>query len=220
MGSDGIAIAIASVALVIAIAALWRSGRRPATGHAVPLKNEPDDMPLRVEPGQIRPLVDRLDARSRRGLESAAGNAARHGHARVEIEHWLLALLQDRVGDLEAALREADIQAGDLLAELRTQVARFPNGHAEVPELATALVNLLLQAAEVATAEFGDDHVQPSHILYGLLTDPELRDRIGRKVPSLVAGDRLAVALTNSRPRPATDGTSPHGPGATANGEA
>ena len=53
----------------------------------------------------LRALITRLNDESRRALESAAGLCLSRTHYDVEIEHYLMKVLDDTAGDVAAILK-------------------------------------------------------------------------------------------------------------------
>ena len=69
-------------------------------------------------------LIGKLNATCRRGLEAAAGLCLSRTNYNVEIEHWLLKLLETPDTDLPRVLRHYDIDAGQV--EPRTERGARP----------------------------------------------------------------------------------------------
>ena len=57
----------------------------------------------------LRSLIGKLDETSRRALEGAAGLAVSRTHFDVELEHWLVKLVEDGESDLPRVLRRFEI---------------------------------------------------------------------------------------------------------------
>ncbi len=60
----------------------------------------------------LKSLVGRLNEPCRRALEAAAGLTLSRTHYNVEIEHWLLKLVDITDGDMVAILRHYEIDEG------------------------------------------------------------------------------------------------------------
>ena len=63
-------------------------------------------------PIDLKSLVGRLSAIGRRQLEAAAGLTLSRSHYNVEIEHWLVKLIEASDTDVSAILRHFEIDAG------------------------------------------------------------------------------------------------------------
>ena len=71
----------------------------------------------------------------RRALEAAAGATALRTHYNVEIEHFLIGLLDKADTDLAAILRRWEIDPARLLADLTRSLDRMKTGNARAPAL-------------------------------------------------------------------------------------
>ena len=74
---------------------------------------------------ELKPLVDRLSDPCRRALEAAAGLTLSRTHFTVEVEHWLLKLLDETSNDLGSILRRFDIDPGRLQQAINQTLDRF-----------------------------------------------------------------------------------------------
>ena len=125
----------------------------------------------------LRLLVGRLDAPSRRALQAAAGATLSRSHYNVELEHWLLALLEGNDTGLDAILRAQEVDPGRLAADLTRALDSMRTGNARPPALAPEIVELIRQAWLFASIEQGARHVGAGHLLWALLGDETLARR-------------------------------------------
>ena len=65
----------------------------------------------------LKSLVAKFNEPCRRTLEAAAGLTLSRTHYNVEIEHWLLKLLEDSGNDMAAILRQYEVDTARLTAE-------------------------------------------------------------------------------------------------------
>ena len=66
----------------------------------------------------LKSLVGKLNDVCRRSLEGAAGLALSRTHYNVEIEHWLVKLVETGNTDLDAILRHYEIDSARLITDL------------------------------------------------------------------------------------------------------
>ena len=78
----------------------------------------------------LRSLIAKLDECCRNTLEGAAGFCLSRTNYNVEIEHWLIKLLDVADTDLHAILREYDLQPAAVTAELLRSVEKLKTGNA------------------------------------------------------------------------------------------
>ena len=103
----------------------------------------------------LKSLVGKLNEPCRRALEGAAGLTLTRTHYNVEIEHWLMKLLEAADGDLAAILRHYEVDAGRLAADLTRVLDRLKTGNARTPALSPHVVQLGREAWVLASLEFG-----------------------------------------------------------------
>jgi type VI secretion system protein VasG len=125
----------------------------------------------------LKSLVGRLNDVCRRALDAAAGMTLSRSNHNVEIEHFLLALLDRADTDLTAILRRFEIEAGRLQADLIRGLDRLKTGNARVPSLSPDLVDMVKQAWLLASVEMGETRVRSGHLLWAALADEALSRR-------------------------------------------
>jgi type VI secretion system protein VasG len=122
----------------------------------------------------LRSLVSKLNEPCRRSLEAAAGSALSCSHYNIEIEHWLLRLLDIPNTDLSAILGRFEVDTGRVAGELTRFLDTLKTGNARAPSLATELVSLAREAWLVASLEGGAGRIRSGHLLAALLADEGL----------------------------------------------
>ena len=133
----------------------------------------------------LKSLVGKLNAPCRRALEGAAGLTLSRSQFNVEIEHWLVKLLEDERSDVAACLRHYEIAVERVAAELARALDRLKTGNAHPPALSPSLVTLGREAWLLATLEYGDGQIRSGHLLVALLSDETLGQHARAASPSL-----------------------------------
>ena len=82
-----------------------------------------------------RSLVNKLNNVCRRGLEAAAGFCLSRTNYHVEIEHWLIKLLETPDTDLTRILRYYEVNPILVTRELTLSLDKQRTGNARPPEL-------------------------------------------------------------------------------------
>ena len=131
----------------------------------------------------LKLLVGRLDDRCRRALEAAAGLTLSRSHYNVEIEHWLVKLLDGSDTDIAAILRGFEVEPGRLLADLNRALDRMRTGNGRAPGLSPETVELAKQAWLLASVEQGAATIRSGHLLWALLADETLARRAREMSP-------------------------------------
>src|ERR1700761_4231040 len=103
----------------------------------------------------LKSLVNRLNDICRRALEAAAGSTLSRTHYNVEIEHWLLQLLEAPQSDVALIARHFDLVPARLAQELNSALDRMKTGNGRAPSLSPELVAVAKDAWLLASVEQG-----------------------------------------------------------------
>ncbi|HEY9052054.1 MAG TPA: type VI secretion system ATPase TssH [Gammaproteobacteria bacterium] len=123
----------------------------------------------------LKSLVNKLNEPTRNALEGAAGLCLSRTHYNVEIEHWLLKLLEISDSDLLAVLEKFEIDLGKLTQDLNKELDRIKSGNTRAPALSPSLVDLSKDAWMLASVEYGHPYATSAHIFAALMMDDNLR---------------------------------------------
>ena len=123
----------------------------------------------------LKSLVAKLDDTCRSTLENAAGLALSRTNYDVEIEHWLLRLIDRQTSDVAIILSHFEVDAGRLTQDINRQIDTFKTGNGRAPALAPNIVKLIREAWLLASLEDGATMVRSGHLLLALLTGDELQ---------------------------------------------
>ena len=122
----------------------------------------------------LKALVERLDPTCREALEAAAGLTLSRTHYNVEIEHWLLKLMEPADGDVAVILDRFAVDPGRLEAELNRTLDRMKTGNGRAPALSPNLVKLIREAWLLASLQYAAPAVRGGHLLLALLSSDDL----------------------------------------------
>ncbi|MCA6218090.1 type VI secretion system ATPase TssH [Ideonella sp. B7] len=131
----------------------------------------------------LKTLIAKLDPVCRQAAERAASITLSHGHHEVDIEHLLLALLENPRSDLVVACRRWGVATEALQADLQRELTRLRNGNTRTPVFGTRLLTLLEQAWLIASLDTLDPRIRSGHLLLALLTEPTLSQLAQRSSP-------------------------------------
>ncbi|HTN76057.1 MAG TPA: AAA family ATPase, partial [Pirellulaceae bacterium] len=123
----------------------------------------------------MKSLVGKLNATCRAALEAAAGLCLSRSNYNIEIEHWLIKLID--APDVEAILKAYAIDSSRLTRDLMKSLDRFKTGNGGSPAISPALVDLVREAWVLASIELGASETRSGHLLLGLVADDNLRRR-------------------------------------------
>ncbi|MFM9883258.1 MAG: type VI secretion system ATPase TssH [Burkholderiales bacterium] len=135
----------------------------------------------------LKSVVARLSDTGRRQLEAAAGLTLSRSHYNVEIEHFLLKLIETQGSDIATILRKQGIDPGRAAAELNRALDKLRTGNARAPSLSPDIVSWLREAWLIASLEAGADRIRSGHMLAALLADETLSRTMRESCPALAA---------------------------------
>ncbi|HEX6070856.1 MAG TPA: AAA family ATPase, partial [Longimicrobiaceae bacterium] len=122
----------------------------------------------------LRSLIGRLNDATRNAVESAAGLCLSRTHYDVEVEHYLLKLLDASDTDLASILKHYQINRSRLAADLATSLDRLKSGNARTPALSPSLVKMLSEAWTLGSLDFGAAQIRSGHTILALVASEEL----------------------------------------------
>ncbi len=125
-----------------------------------------------------RPLVNKLNATCRRALEGAAGLCLSRTNYNVELEHWLLKLLETADTDLTKILKHYDVDPARVSRELTRTLDGLKTGNARPPSLSPDLLDWMREAWSLGSLDYASPRIRSGHLLAALLTERSLAARL------------------------------------------
>jgi type VI secretion system protein VasG len=125
-------------------------------------------------PVNLRSLIGKLNDTTRSTLEAAAGLCLSRTHYDIEIEHYLLKLLDTSNSDFAAITKHFEINKSHLAAELTRSLDKLKSGNARTPALSPTVRQMLTEAWIVGSIDFGADRIRSGFTVLALATDEEL----------------------------------------------
>lgn len=122
----------------------------------------------------LKSLVRKFNNPTRNALEGAAGLCMAHAHYNVEIEHWLLKLLEIPDSDLLKVLDSFGISIEKFTQELRREIEGFKIGNTRAPALSPTIVDLAKTAWMLSSVEYSHQQITSAHIIGALILDDSL----------------------------------------------
>lgn len=122
----------------------------------------------------LRGLIAKLNAPSRSGIEAAAGLCLSRTNYDVEIEHFLVKLMDATNTDIAAILSHFGVNRSRLADDLARALDRLKSGNARTPSLSPTLVKVLSEAWLLGSVEYGAPRVRTGHCVLAIVTNPEL----------------------------------------------
>jgi len=121
-------------------------------------------------------LIKTLNKTCLDALQAAAGLCLSRTNPSVEIEHWLLKLVESPETDLSRLLRHHEVDPSLLIGDLSRAIDRFRTGNTRTPVLSTQIDELIRNAWVLASVQYRASKVRSGVLLLALLSD----DHLGR----------------------------------------
>jgi type VI secretion system protein VasG len=134
----------------------------------------------------LKTLIGKLDDTCRAAATRAAGLCVSLGQYEVDIEHLLLALLEQPACDLAVIARRSSVSIERLEADLQAEVAGFKSGNTRTPVFSERLPKLFEHAWLIASLDLRAGRqasIRSGHLLQALLNSPELSQLAHRVSP-------------------------------------
>lgn len=135
----------------------------------------------------LKRLVDTMTPHMRDSLEGAAGLCLAQGQYNVELEHWLIKLLDQTDTDLFHLLEKHDVNPSTLAKQLAATIARFKSGSSRPAALSPAIVEGAKNAWMLASVDYAHRAMSSGHLLAALLLDEHSRRQLLESCPELKA---------------------------------
>jgi type VI secretion system protein VasG len=122
----------------------------------------------------LKSLIGRLNNQTRAAVEAAAGLCLSRTHYDVEIEHYLLKLLDAPDADLVFIIKHFGINRSRLATDLTAALDGIKSGNARTPSLSPSLVKMMSEAWMLGSLEYGGARVRSGFTILALVTNEEL----------------------------------------------
>lgn len=133
----------------------------------------------------VRSLIAKLNDFCRRSLEGAAGTCLSRSNYNVEVEHWMLKLLETPDCDLARILRFCEIDPARLARDVTRAIDKMKTGNSRAPALSPQVVNLVREAWVLSSIEFDSPEVRSGHLVLAMLGNAELARLARESMPDL-----------------------------------
>ena len=137
----------------------------------------------------------KLNALAYKAIEGATVFCKMRGNAFVELQHWLVQILNTPDSDLHRIVRHYNLDASALAADLTNALDRLPRGASSVSDISQFIDTAVERGWVYGSLMFGDRQVRTGHLLLGLLKTPSLRGAlmgISRQFEKVHADDLAA----------------------------
>jgi type VI secretion system protein VasG len=129
----------------------------------------------------LKALIGKLNDTARNALEAAAGFCLARTHYDVEIEHYLLKLLDQADNDAHRILAQYGVNKSHLASDLSRSLDKLKAGNARTPVFSPSLVEMLSTSWTIGSLDFGAAQIRSGFTVLALVSSPEL-NRLCREI--------------------------------------
>ena len=129
----------------------------------------------------LKSLIGKLNDSTRSALEGAAGLCLSRTHYDIEVEHYLMKLLESTDGDFEKIVRHFGVDTSRLAAELTRSLDKLKSGNARTPAISPTVMKMFTEAWTIGSIDFGSGQIRTGFTILALATETELA-RLMREV--------------------------------------
>jgi type VI secretion system protein VasG len=141
-------------------------------------------------------LIKTLNTTCVSALQAAAGLCLSRTNPSVEVEHWLVKLVEPANTDLAPIFRQFEVDSSRLLRDLTRVIDQFRTGNERTPTLSLKIDQLIREAWVLTSLQFHASKVRSGVLLLALLEDEEL-GRLARAASRELAKIDVAVLKAN-----------------------
>jgi type VI secretion system protein VasG len=123
----------------------------------------------------LKSLIGKLNDQARSALEGAAGLCLARTHYDIEVEHFLLKLLDSADGDFAAIAKHFEVDKSRLTSELNRSLDKLKSGNARTPAIGPDILKMLVAAWTIGSIDFNAGQIRTGFTVLALVADDDLR---------------------------------------------
>ena len=122
----------------------------------------------------LKSLIGKLNDSTRSALEGAAGLCLSRTHYDIEIEHYLMKLLDATGDDFSKILSRFEVDKSRLLGELTRSLDKLKSGNARTPALSPSLMKMMTEAWTIGSIDYDAGQIRSGFTILALASNDEL----------------------------------------------
>ncbi len=116
----------------------------------------------------------KVNQTTRDALEAAVGLCVSRTNYEVEVEHYLMKLLDETDSDLQHILRHFEVDKSRLAADLTRSLDRLKRGNGRGPAMSQMLIHMLTEAWLLGSVDYGAGQIRSAFTLMALYSNEDL----------------------------------------------
>ena len=122
----------------------------------------------------LKSLIGRVNPTTRTVLESAVGLCVARTHYDVEVEHFLVKLLDQADSDFDRIARHFGLDQARLSSEVARSLDRLKTGNSRTPAINSLLTDALAKGWTYGSLEMSATLIRSGFVVFALIADEEL----------------------------------------------
>ncbi len=122
----------------------------------------------------LKSLIGKLNDATRSAFEASAGLCLSRTHYNIEIEHYLMKLLDSSSNDAARIFRQFGVDTSRLSRELNASLDKLKSGNARTPALSESIVKMLTEAWTIGSVDYNAGQIRTGFTILALVTNEEL----------------------------------------------
>jgi type VI secretion system protein VasG len=123
----------------------------------------------------LKSLIGKLNDPARSALEAAAGLCLSRTHYDIEVEHYLMKLLDSADNDFASIARHFEVDKSRLSTELTRSLDKLKSGNARTPAISPTILKMLVTAWTIGSIDFDAGQIRTGFTILALASDDDLR---------------------------------------------
>jgi type VI secretion system protein VasG len=116
----------------------------------------------------------KVNQTTRDALEAAVGLCVSRTNYEVEVEHYLMKLLDETDSDIQHILRHFEVDKSHLAADLTRSLDRMKRGNGRGPAMSQMLVRMLTEAWLLGSVDYGAGQIRSAFTILALYSNDDL----------------------------------------------
>jgi len=152
----------------------------------------------------LKTLIEKLNPETRQALEQSANICMQRQHFNIEIEHWLSALLANKLSTMAKILKQSQCNLETIKKDINLSLEKLKTGNDQTPAISNRVIDWINQAWLITSLEYQGQLIEPGILLSALLNDHTLTQiiqSISQEFEKLIP-EAIKSAITTSQQAP------------------